>query len=71
MPVAWATNRPPAHVLVTEDDQDMRILLGMFLGLHAYQVAEASDGERVSKAASGPTSYSRCLLYCHSRPDDA
>jgi DNA-binding response OmpR family regulator len=47
MPVAWATNRPPAHVLVTEDDQDMRILLGMFLGLHAYQVAEASDGERV------------------------
>ena len=45
MPVALATNRPPAHVLVIEDDQDMRILLGMFLELHGYQVAEASDGD--------------------------
>jgi DNA-binding response OmpR family regulator len=32
-------------VLVIEDDQDMRILLGMFLELHGYQVAEASDGD--------------------------
>jgi len=45
MPVTFATKSSPRHVLVIEDDQDMRIVLGMFLGLHGYEVAEASDGD--------------------------
>jgi CheY-like chemotaxis protein len=41
---ATATIAPPAHILVAEDDLELRMLISRVLRKHGYQVFEASDG---------------------------
>ena len=38
------------HLLVVDDDRDIRQLLGEFLRKHGYRVSEAEDGRQVRQA---------------------
>jgi len=41
---------PSAHILVVDDDREIRDLLGRFLGKHGYRVTVAADGKEMRRA---------------------
>ncbi|MDX9860922.1 MAG: response regulator [Rhodospirillales bacterium] len=40
------------HILVVDDDREIRDLLGRFLGKHGYRVSTAADGREMAKVLS-------------------
>ncbi|MDA1098587.1 MAG: response regulator [Proteobacteria bacterium] len=41
-----------AHILVVDDDREIRDLLGRFLTMHGYRVTKAEDGKEMRRALS-------------------
>jgi DNA-binding response OmpR family regulator len=50
-----ATNAPPPHLLVVDDDEDIVRLLSRYFSGHGFRVSAAGDGTRMRQAiAAGP-----------------
>ena len=45
--VTTATNHETHHILVVDDDRDLRVLLSEFLGRNGFRVSVAPDGIRM------------------------
>ncbi len=43
-------NEPTAHILVVDDDREIRDLLGRFLSKHGYRVTAVADGKEMRRA---------------------
>ncbi|MFV2091702.1 MAG: response regulator [Hyphomicrobiales bacterium] len=45
-----ASPESPGHILVVDDDREIRDLLGRFLGKHGFRVTAVADGKAMAKA---------------------
>lgn len=52
----------PTHILIVDDDREIRQLLAEFLGQYGYQVSVAANGEEMRKIMTGPNDIGLLIL---------